>query len=57
MYPFDEVKDFFDYLGIDEDTCETFIRDDAPESAKRAYEEFKRKEAENVDEHGRIEKV
>lgn len=57
MWTYDDLKDFFDYLEIDEETLDQYIRDDAPESAKRAYEEFRRKEAENVDENGRIYKI
>jgi hypothetical protein len=40
---FEDVKKFFDYLIIDDDGWKG-IRDDAPESAKKAYDEYIKKQ-------------
>lgn len=39
MEHFDDVKDFFDYLIIDDDGWKG-IREDAPEKAKLAYQKY-----------------
>lgn len=39
MENFEEVKMFFDYLIIDDDGWKG-IRDDAPKSAKKAYDDY-----------------
>lgn len=57
MWSYDDIKDFYEYLIYDEDGW-AGIRDDAPEKAKKAYAEFKRKEAEAVDKKtGRVIRV
>lgn len=43
MENFEDVKKFFDYLIIDDDGWKG-IRNDAPESAKKAYAEYIEKE-------------
>lgn len=43
MENFEDVKKFFDYLIIDDDGWKG-IRDDAPEKAKKAYEEYMEKQ-------------
>lgn len=43
MEDFEDVKKFFDYLIIDDDGWKG-IRDDAPETAKKAYEEYMKKQ-------------
>ena len=40
---FEDVKKFFDYLIIEDDGWKG-IRDDAPESAKKAYDEYIKKQ-------------
>lgn len=42
MENFEDVKKFFDYLIIDDDGWKG-IKDDAPESAKKAYAEYIKK--------------
>lgn len=43
MENFEDVKKFFDYLIIDDNGWKG-IRDDAPESAKKAYDEYIKKQ-------------
>lgn len=43
MENFEDVKKFFDYLIIDDDGWKG-IRDDAPESAKKSYDEYIREQ-------------
>lgn len=43
MENFEDVKKFFDYLIIDDDGWKG-IRDDAPESTKKAYDEYIKKQ-------------
>lgn len=47
MKSFEEVEQFYEYLIIGEDGWKG-IKDDAPESAKKAYENFLEKEKENA---------
>lgn len=39
MMSFDNVKDFFDYLIIDDEGW-AGLKEDAPESAKQAYQDY-----------------
>ncbi len=47
MENFEDVEKFFEYLIIDDDGWKG-IRDDAPESAKKAYAEYIKKEEANA---------
>lgn len=48
MENLEDVKEFFDYLIIDDDGWKG-IRDDAPKSAKKAYAEYIEKEKVNAE--------